>query len=58
VAVFWVIAPCSLVDVYGRFRGACCLCHQADEGSNQLLSVMETNCVFFFEVRTECLNIY
>jgi hypothetical protein len=25
MAVFLVIAPCSLVEVYRRFRGACCL---------------------------------
>jgi hypothetical protein len=25
MAVFWVVAPCSLVEVYQRFRGACCL---------------------------------
>jgi hypothetical protein len=23
--VFWVVPLCSLVDVYRRFRGACCL---------------------------------
>jgi hypothetical protein len=28
MAVFWVVAPCSLVDVYQRFRGPCCLHHQ------------------------------
>jgi hypothetical protein len=22
--VFWVVAPCSLVEIYRRFRGACC----------------------------------
>jgi hypothetical protein len=27
MAVFWVIAPCRLVEVYRRFRGACCLNH-------------------------------
>jgi hypothetical protein len=27
MAVFWVVAPCSLVEVYQRFRGPCCL-HQ------------------------------
>jgi hypothetical protein len=27
--VFWDVAPCSLVEVYRRFRGACCLHHQA-----------------------------
>jgi hypothetical protein len=30
MAAFWIVAPCSLVDVYGRFRGACCLRHQGD----------------------------
>jgi hypothetical protein len=28
MAVFWVVAPCSLVQGYRRFRGACCLHHQ------------------------------
>jgi hypothetical protein len=28
IAVFWVVAPCSLVEVYQRFRGPCCLHHQ------------------------------
>jgi hypothetical protein len=26
--VFCVVAPCSVVEVYRRFRGACCLHHQ------------------------------
>jgi hypothetical protein len=30
-AVFWVVTPCSLVEVYRRFRGACCLHHQGDD---------------------------
>jgi hypothetical protein len=30
MAVFWVVAPCSLVGVYQRFRGPCCLHHQGD----------------------------
>jgi hypothetical protein len=25
MAVFWVVAPSSLVEVYKRFRGPCCL---------------------------------
>jgi hypothetical protein len=29
-----VLAPCSLVEVYRRFRGACCLHHQGDEFSS------------------------
>jgi hypothetical protein len=28
MAVFWVVAPCSLEEVYQRFRGPCCLNHQ------------------------------
>jgi hypothetical protein len=31
MAVFWVVAPCSLVEVYKRFRGPCCLHHQGDK---------------------------
>jgi hypothetical protein len=30
MAVFWIVAPCSLVDVYLRFRSACCLYHWGD----------------------------
>jgi hypothetical protein len=30
IAAFWDIAICSLVEVYRRFRGAYCLCHQSD----------------------------
>jgi hypothetical protein len=33
MAVFWVVAPCSLVEVYQRFRGPCCLHHQGDRSS-------------------------
>jgi hypothetical protein len=28
MAVFWVVVPCSLVEVYQRFIGPCCLHHQ------------------------------
>jgi hypothetical protein len=31
MAVFWVAAPCSLVDFYRRFRGASCLHHQGGD---------------------------
>jgi hypothetical protein len=30
IAVFWDIAPCSLIEVYQRFRGPCCLYHQGE----------------------------
>jgi hypothetical protein len=28
---FWVVAPCSLVDVYQPFRGTYCLHNQGDD---------------------------
>jgi hypothetical protein len=28
MTVFWDVAQCSLVEVYRRFRGTCCLHHQ------------------------------
>jgi hypothetical protein len=31
-AVIWVIAPCSLVEVYQRFKGPRCLRQQGDDG--------------------------
>jgi hypothetical protein len=31
MAVFSVVAPCSLVEVYQRFSGPCCLHHQGDD---------------------------
>jgi hypothetical protein len=30
MTVFWNVAPCSLVEVYRRFRGTLCLHHQGD----------------------------
>jgi hypothetical protein len=38
MAVFWVVAPCSLVEVCQRFRGPCCVHHQGpdDGGSKDL----------------------
>jgi hypothetical protein len=40
MAVFWVVVTCSLVEVYRRFRGACCLHHQGycpDDGGRKHL---------------------
>jgi hypothetical protein len=37
MAVFWVVGPCSLVEVYRRFRGACCL---HNEGNELLIALM------------------
>jgi hypothetical protein len=33
MAVFWVVAPCRLVEVTRRFRGGCCLRQGAYGGS-------------------------
>jgi hypothetical protein len=35
MAVFWVVAPRSLVEVYQRFRGPCCLHHQGEDSHLQ-----------------------
>jgi hypothetical protein len=32
IAVFWVVAPCSLVEVYQRFRGPC---DRPDDGGSK-----------------------
>jgi hypothetical protein len=34
IAAFWDTEPCSLYGVDRRFRGAVCLHHQGDEGSD------------------------
>jgi hypothetical protein len=34
MAVFWVVEPCSLIGVYRRFRGACCVYHYTDYGDS------------------------
>jgi hypothetical protein len=31
MTVFWDVAPCSLVQIDRRFRGAYCLLHQGDK---------------------------
>jgi hypothetical protein len=47
MAVFWVVAPCSLVEIDRRFRGASCLHHQGDQrpddaGSSTSVSFYQT----------------
>jgi hypothetical protein len=41
MAVFWVVAQCSLVEVYQRFKGPCCLHHQGDEYAARVESVWD-----------------
>jgi hypothetical protein len=57
MAVFWVVAPCSLVEVYQRYRGRLLAASIIRAMSiNQLIFVM-VKCSVFFAVRTEFLNI-
>jgi hypothetical protein len=42
ISVFWFVAPCSLVEVYQRFRGPCCLHHQGDSTSETLVNFYQT----------------
>jgi hypothetical protein len=35
IDVFWVVAPCSLAEIYRRFRGAC-LRHRGGTRGNRL----------------------
>jgi hypothetical protein len=39
MAVFWVVAPCSLVELYQRFRGPCCLHHQGNRPTTQKTAI-------------------
>jgi hypothetical protein len=52
MTVFWYVAPCSLVEIYRRFRDAYCLHHQDDklsghdETSGLIALMMETGKLF------------
>jgi hypothetical protein len=41
MTVFWTVAPCSLVEVYRRLRGACGLHNQGDDHSSLIALMME-----------------
>jgi hypothetical protein len=41
MVVFWVVAPCSLVDVYQRFRGPCAPIME-QQGPETLVNVYQT----------------
>jgi hypothetical protein len=49
MAVFWDVAPCSLVEVYRRFGGACCSHHLADDEGAVISS--ETSVHFYQTTR-------
>jgi hypothetical protein len=45
MAVFWVVVPCSLVEVYRRFRGTCTrivLLLEAASSSETLVNIYQT----------------
>jgi hypothetical protein len=42
MVVFWVVAPCSLVEVYRRFKGACCLYIRAMSTSETSVNIYQT----------------
>jgi hypothetical protein len=43
--VVWDIAPYSVVEVYGRFKGVFCVHHQGDECSWILAFEISVNCL-------------
>jgi hypothetical protein len=50
MAVFWVVAPCRLVEVYRRFRGALCLRYQTAL-IMKAVSTSETSANFYHTTR-------
>jgi hypothetical protein len=44
MTIFWDVAPYSLVEIDGRFRGACCLHHQGYRPATSEKTVIYTCC--------------
>jgi hypothetical protein len=49
MAVFWEVAPCSLVQIYRRFRGTYCLHHQGPD--DEALNTFEMSVLFYQTTR-------
>jgi hypothetical protein len=49
MAVVSVVAPCNLIEVYRRFRGACCLHHQGDDHLKLEGATISETSVNFYE---------
>jgi hypothetical protein len=49
MAVFWIVAPCSPVEVYQRFRGPCCI--QGVALMMETASTSETLVIFYQTTR-------
>jgi hypothetical protein len=56
MAVFWVVSPCSLVEVYQRFRGPCCLHHQGDEFALMMEAARTSETLVNFYQTARCCN--
>jgi hypothetical protein len=52
MAVFWVVAPCSVVEVYQRSRGPCCLHHQGDECILNVIQILKWTTLYFTPLHT------
>jgi hypothetical protein len=51
MAVFWVVGPCSVVEVHRRFRGACCLHNQGpDDYTAQQPRRLSSSSLEFFDI--------
>jgi hypothetical protein len=48
MTVFWVVAPCSLVEVYIHFRGGWYLHHQGDQQTSTRLQGAATQKTVIF----------
>jgi hypothetical protein len=50
-AVVWDVAPCDLVDIDQRFRGAYCLHNQGDrpDGTTSQTAIFLLTCAFHFQ---------
>jgi hypothetical protein len=56
MAVIWVVAPCSLAEVYRRFRGTCCLNHQGDMTRPHSATTQKT--AIFILAEPQILHVY
>jgi hypothetical protein len=53
MTVLWVVAPCSLVKFYRRFRRVCCLHHQGDDLMIEAASTSEASVIFYQTTRRD-----
>jgi hypothetical protein len=53
ISVVWLVAPCSLVEIDVRFRGAYCRHHQGDRPDDEGVSTFETSDNFYETTRRQ-----